>query len=540
MGVFTEFDLREAFDNSQFVPHFQPLVDLRTHQLQGFELLARWNHPRLGQIQPSDFIPEAERDGWIHELTQELLRKGLQAMTDLSGKYMLSVNISPLQLRDRSLPQKIEAVANDAGFSLGRLILEITESALAEDIDSAIYILSALKEAGCRLALDDFGTGYSSLLTLQRLPFDELKVDRSFVNNMVQQRDSRKIVAAVVGLGQSLSLTTVAEGVETEEQAELLLWLGCELGQGWLYGRPVPADELPSLVRQLDGKPQPERPRSVAGRLSVSSLESLPSQRLSHMQAVYDGAPVGLAFLDCNLRYMNLNRRLAGMNGHPMEAHLGRTVREMIPELFPAVEPYIRRALQGESIDGVEVVRPGPVPGSVIHLLISYEPAHDEAGEIVGLSVAIMDMTPVKRAEEAQHEIQQHLRNMMELIPQIPWVIDPEGRALDVSHRWLELTGMTDEEWRGFGWLKALHPDDLQPTIDTMREAFVTGHSIDLQYRVRRSQDDSWLRLRARGSPRWGSDAKIMCWYGVLEVVEDASPAAVNSAPDISSATPRS
>jgi len=112
---------------------------------------------------------------------------------------------------------------------------------------------------------------------------------------------------------------------------------------------------------------------------------------------------------------------------------------------------------------------------------------------------------------------------MMELMPQIPWIIDPEGRALDVSQRWLEITSMTDEQWRGFGWLNALHPDDVQPTLDAMKAAFETGHPIDLEYRVRKSVNDPWKRMHSRGSARFGADGKVLCWYGCLEEVADRS-----------------
>jgi PAS domain S-box-containing protein len=510
-------DAGRAIENGEFVPHFQPLVNLRTRQLQGFELLARWNHPQRGWIPPDEFIPLAEKDGWIHLLTAELLRKGLSAIAALPGMPMLSVNISTLQLHDLSLPRQIEAKAKKAGFALERLIVEITESALTHDVDSARTTVNALKEVGCKLALDDFGTGYSSLLHLQSMPFDELKIDRSFVGSMTQQRDSRKIVAAVVGLGQSLGLTTVAEGIETQEQAEMLLWLGCELGQGWLYGRPVPAAQLAEVVSDYEQKRVASPPGDVIGRASRSSLDSLPSQRLAQLQAVYDGAPVGLAFLDRNLRYMNLNRRLANMNGRPIEEHLGRTVAEMIPELYPQVEPFIRRALAGEAIPGIEITKPATGPNTEKTILLSYEPARDEAGEVVGVSVALVDLTPVKRAEEARHETEQHFRHMMELMPQIPWVIDREGRALDVSQRWLEITGTTGEQWRGFGWLEALHPDDVQPTQDAMQRAFTSGLPIDARYRVRRSEAHPWKWVRARGSARRDADGTIIGWYGSLE-----------------------
>lgn len=518
----TELEFSRALDSNEFVPHFQPLVHLRTRQLQGFELLARWQHPERGLVPPDDFIPIAETEGWITRLMCNLLRNGFAAIAALPGKPMLSVNISSVQLRDHTLPIKIQSLAAEAGFSLHQLIVEITESALAEDLHTARTIVDALKDAGCRLALDDFGTGYSSLLNLQSLPFDELKVDRSFVRSMTTQRESRKIVAAIIGLGQSLGLTTVAEGVESEKQDEMLRWLGCELGQGWLYGRPVPAAGLPEVIRQTNRNPPAILSGRIPGRLSVSSLESLPAQRLAQLQAVYDGAPVGLAFIDREMRYLNLNRRLANMNGRPMEDHLGRTVAEVIPEIYPSIDPYLRRALAGEAITGVELVLPPQGTNPARTILLSYEPALDEAGEVVGISVVLVDLTPIKHAEEARRTSEEHFRHMIELIPQIPWIIDHEGRALDVSQRWLALTGMSGDEWRGFGWLKAIHPDDLQPTRDAMKRAFTSGESIDVQYRVRRSADAPWQRLRARGSARHGEDGKIMCWYGVLELVEDA------------------
>ncbi len=514
-------DAGRAIENGEFVPHFQPLVDLRTRRLQGFELLARWNHPQRGWVPPDEFIPQAEQDGWIHQLFAELLRKGFPAVAELPGAPMLSVNISTLQLRDLSLPRQIQAQAEKAGFSLNRLIVEITESALTEDLDSARTIVHELKKMGCKLALDDFGTGYSSLLHLQSMPFDELKVDRSFVGSMTQQRDSRKIVAAVVGLGQSLGLTTVAEGIETQEQAEMLLWLGCELGQGWLYGRPVPAAQLAAVVSDYEQERTSSPPCDVIGRASLSSMDSLPSQRLAQLQAVYDGAPVGLAFLDRNLRYMNLNRRLANMNGRPLEEHLGRTVAEMIPELYPQVEPYIRRALAGEAISGFEITIPASGDSKEKTILLTYEPARDEAGEVVGVSVALVDLTPVKHAEQARRETEEHFRHMMELMPQIPWVIDREGRALDVSQRWLEITGTKAEQWRGFGWLEALHPDDVQPTQEAMQRAFASGLQIDAQYRVRRSSAHPWKWMRARGSARRDADGTIIGWYGSLEDLDE-------------------
>jgi EAL domain-containing protein (putative c-di-GMP-specific phosphodiesterase class I) len=166
----------------------------------------------------------------------------------LPGSLRLSVNLSPLQLADRTLPGQIATVAERGGFPLERLTVEITESALIEDLPAAQDVAKDLKALGCRLALDNFGAGYSSLFNLLALPFDELKVDRSFVHTLTQSRQNREITAAVIGLGESLGLTTVGEGVETEEEAGILIGFGCILGQGWLFGRPAPAGEIARIV----------------------------------------------------------------------------------------------------------------------------------------------------------------------------------------------------------------------------------------------------------------------------------------------------
>jgi PAS domain S-box-containing protein len=296
----------------------------------------------------------------------------------------------------------IRAMTEAAGFPLERLTIEITESALLDNLAQARRAAHELKAMGCKLALDDFGTGYSSLGHLQALPFDEVKIDRSFVMNMTHTRQSRKIVAAIIGLGHSLGLITLAEGIETEEQAEMLLCLGCQLGQGWLYGRAEAADTIPNMVAAKPHAVSTGVVELLGYKFRASSLEAHPTQRLAQLQAIYDGAPVGLSFLDRNLCYVSINRRLAEMNGIPVADHIGRSVKEMYPQWFSNYEPYLRRALQGEAITGVEVPRPSRRRDQPdITTLVSYQPAWDEAEEVVGVSVAVTDITDIKRAQEA-------------------------------------------------------------------------------------------------------------------------------------------
>jgi PAS domain-containing protein len=165
------------------------------------------------------------------------------------------------------------------------------------------------------------------------------------------------------------------------------------MGQGWLYGRPLTADRIPEVVTAASRTPL-VKCTGHANNWVASNLEALPVQRLAQLQAIFDGAPVGLCFLDCNLRYVSINQRLADMNGHPVDSHFGRTSKEMIPKLYPRVEPYLLRALQGEAIHDVEVLRPANYPWATdTKIVCSYQPAFDEAGEVIGVSVAVVDRT---------------------------------------------------------------------------------------------------------------------------------------------------
>jgi len=512
--------VRRALDQDELEPCFQPVVELHTGRLTGLEVLARWKHPQLGLVLPENFISLAEEDGLVGHLMKQIMRKAFLSAPLLPAPLILAVNISATQLHDLSLPGQVREAAEEGGFPLERLAIEITESGLIGNLEQAKRIAGDLKDMGCRLALDDFGTGYSSLRHLQALPFDVLKVDQSFVISMTSKRESRKIVAAIVGLGQSLGLITIAEGVETEEHAEMLLRLGCVLGQGWLYGRPATADQISKIVGAVPHGPS-SRSLVSGGDSIVSSLEALPTQRLAQLQALYDGAPVGLCFLDRNLRYVSINRRLADMNGAPLSAYLGRTVEEMIPEVFSAVEPYIRRALQGEVIRDVEFSRPANDRGKPEAVnLVSYQPVLDEAGEVIGLSVAVVDITERRRAEDALRESEEHLRYMVELNPEIPWVMDSEGNNLDVSPRWEQITGLSKERTRNLGWLEALHPDDVVPTMKALQEGLHSGQQIDIEYRVK-SLDRGWRWMRSRGSPRVGPTGQIVRWYGSVEDIDE-------------------
>jgi PAS domain S-box-containing protein len=512
-------DVVGALERDELVPFFQPVVELRTGKVNGFEVLARWSHPEHGPILPDNFISLSEDNGLANELTRQICEKSFLASPLLAADMTLAINISPVQMRDLELPLLIRQQAETAGFALSQLIIEITESALHHDLARAQAVTADLKAMGCRLALDDFGTGYSNLRNLQTLRFDTLKIDRSFVASITTQRDSRKIVAAIIGLGQSLDLKMVAEGVETEAQTDMLIWLGCERAQGWRYGKAAPIQDIVAMIGAVPIAAMPAL-STVGDDWATSTLEALPTLRLAQLKAIYDGAPVGLCFLDNKLRYISLNQRLADMNRAPVKSHIGRTVEEMYPEWYPLYEPYLRRALEGEAIANVTLHRPARAADlEDMECLVSYQPAWDEADEVVGISISLLDVTP----RRPPGEVRVHSADPPEegeVNPETPWVMDAQGNNLQVSARWVRTIPLGKDRTRNLHWLEAIHIDDLEPTIRAMKHALKTGEPIDIEYRVL-SIDDEWRWMRSRGSPHFSPSGEIKRWYGSVEDIHD-------------------
>lgn len=264
-----ETDIRTGIAKDQFLPFYQPQVDLLSGTLHGFEVLARWEHPERGLVEPSIFIPVAEATGMIGSLSLSVMKHALLETLHWDPNLLIAVNLSPVQLKDPLLAQRITKLLAETGFPAGRLELEITESALFDDLDLALSTLQSLKNQGITLSLDDFGTGYSSLTQLQALPFDRIKIDRSFVLSMVENEESAAIVGAIMSLGDSLNLPVTAEGIETVAIQESLQALGCAQGQGWHFGRALPAAEARLLG--MSRGPDTDVQASNVARLSLKT-----------------------------------------------------------------------------------------------------------------------------------------------------------------------------------------------------------------------------------------------------------------------------
>jgi diguanylate cyclase (GGDEF)-like protein len=238
-----EADLRRAITYGEIAPYYQPIVSLPGQELAGFEVLARWNHPTRGVIAADDFIPTAEETGLIADLFYSLLRQACTDARSWPPHLQLAVNISARQLKDHQLPVRILAILTETGFAPSRLEAEITESALINDLDAARSILTSLQNLGVTIALDDFGTGYSSLYHVSELKFNKLKIDKSYVTTLKQGSERAKLVDAIIQLGSSLSLQTTAEGIETDTNLDWLSDQGCNFGQGYFFGRPMPKED---------------------------------------------------------------------------------------------------------------------------------------------------------------------------------------------------------------------------------------------------------------------------------------------------------
>ncbi|MDB5516731.1 MAG: diguanylate cyclase/phosphodiesterase [Tardiphaga sp.] len=249
-----EMDLRQAIADGGFEIHYQPVVDFRSDEVTGCEALLRWRHPRRGMISPCEFIPVAEDSGLINQLGEWVLATACAEAAGWPAHVRLAVNVSPVQFRSPTLALTVASALAASGLDASRLELEITEAVLIHDDETALAILHQLRALGVRIALDDFGTGYSSLSYLQRFPFDKIKIDRCFVNDIALPGGSSSIVQAVVNIAAARDMTTTAEGVETEQQKQLLRGLGCTEMQGFLFSPAKPAGEIEQLFRARYGQ----------------------------------------------------------------------------------------------------------------------------------------------------------------------------------------------------------------------------------------------------------------------------------------------
>ncbi len=277
-----ENDLRRAVEHREFEVYYQPIIALSSGQVAGFEALVRWHHPTRGLVSPADFIPLAEETGLVVEIDAWVLRESCRRMRLWSQEcgaappLTISVNLSSKQFAQSDLVERVEEILRETGLDPAQLKIEITESAVMDNAETAASILTRLRELGIHLSIDDFGTGYSSLSYLHRFPVNTLKIDRSFVGRMCEGDENAEIVRTIITLASNLGMSVVAEGVETNEQYELLRGLECDYGQGYLFSRPVDAATASELLR---AEPYPGAAHTRARPRPGAVLRQLLTQR---------------------------------------------------------------------------------------------------------------------------------------------------------------------------------------------------------------------------------------------------------------------
>ena len=245
-----EYDLRKALLAGEFELYYQPVVNLESNKISGFEALIRWRHPEKGLISPASFIPVAEEIGFIIPLGEWVIRQACATAARWPEDVKIAVNLSPLQFRSSGLVQTVVNALAASSLPPERLELEITETTLLQDSEATLAMLYQLREVGVSIAMDDFGTGYSSLSYLQSFPFDRIKIDRSFIKDITDGVGSLNIVRAITAMARGLGMTTTAEGVETPEQLAAVKAEGCTEMQGYLFSAPVSADQIERLLEK--------------------------------------------------------------------------------------------------------------------------------------------------------------------------------------------------------------------------------------------------------------------------------------------------
>src|SRR3984957_2428985 len=256
-----EQDLRKALPAGEFELYYQPVVNLASNTISGFEALIRWNHPKHGLVAPAAFIPLAEEIGFIIPMGEWVIRQACATASRWPGDSRVAINISAVQFRNPGLMQVIIGALATSGLDPTRLEIEITESILLQNKETTLVVLHQLRALGVRIALDDFGTGYSSLTYLQCFPFDKIKIDRSFVKDITENTGSLNIVRAVAALAHGMGMTATAEGVETLEQLDRIRSEGCTEMQGFLFSKPLPASEIERLF--LSGRQARKAPDRI-------------------------------------------------------------------------------------------------------------------------------------------------------------------------------------------------------------------------------------------------------------------------------------
>ncbi len=443
--------MKFAIAQEQIWPAFQPVVDIRSGKIASFEILARWRDSSVGEISPATFISHLERHGLIDLLSDALVSRACREAAAWPGQFSLAFNISPVQLAHDDFPQRLAKIVADTGFPLNRVELEVTEATLVANEEQAFKILREVNDLGVRIGIDDFGTGYSNLARLESFPFDKLKIDARFIRDLHENTAKRRIVGSVIGLGQSLGITVVAEGIETAAEESILRDFGCDLGQGWLYAKAQPGRQALLNLEE----------RGCAARYS-HPLDASPFQQLHQLATLYDKAPAGLCFLDMNYRHVRCSAQFASIHGMtPCELE-GKSIYEILSgEVLHLAEAILTKTASTDAVQTMDYAFQGQEFRIICARVL------DLAGEIIGFSIVSLDVTEENRLKATLLASERHLRQELDFaeaivnsLPGIFYYYDADLRLRRWNRNYVTLTGYTNDQLRIKEPLQCFADDD--------------------------------------------------------------------------------
>lgn len=446
--------LREAIKRREIRLHYQPVVDLSSGAMVGVEALARWDDAELGSVPPDQFIAVAESSGLVNDLGRWVLDAACRQAAQWPGRHgtppVISVNVSPVQLREPGFISDVQAVLDSTGLAPNRLCLEITETAIVTDVADAAATLRRLRDLGVQLALDDFGTGHSSLTLLRSLPLHLVKIDRSLIRGVATGAQDAVLVQLIVDAAHTLGLRVTAEGIEDVGQAQQLVSLGCDTGQGWLFGRPSPP-------------PAPGRswPRPLVPPLWLEPTVG-PPVALSG-----NGDLVVMADRDQQVTYVSAAcRRILGRM--PSEA-VGQPLSDLL----------------GTRDQGPVTLQLTHKEGGTRWLRGIVQPLQDTLGEVSEILCVLSDVTSTVLRERALADSEELFRSAFSGAPIGIALSDFEGRLLRVNPALAELVGRSADELKELSVADITHPDDLgadDANLAEVREGVVHRHRVLKRY----------------------------------------------------------
>ncbi|MBX9456409.1 MAG: EAL domain-containing protein [Rhizobium sp.] len=433
----------------------------------------------------------------IDDLSKALVRSACSAAIDWPGNLYLAFNMAPDQLLSGDLPDWIAALAAEIRYPLDRLQIEITEGSLACDSEQAHATLRRLDALGISISIDDFGTGYSSLARLEAFPFRTLKIDARFVRGIEEDQAKRRIAAAVIGLGQSLGMTIVAEGVETRAEETILRHLGCTMGQGWLYGRGIPARDAEAM-----------RSRFRSGKTATPSLDASPFQQLHQLRTLYEQAPVGLCFLDMQFRYVRTNDAFASMHGMSAKELEGRTADDIMDG--PLLDRF--KALLGQTLD--RALPPQDFKIDDRDFRVFAQKVVDVGGDVIGISIVSIDTTQQNLLLEHVTLSEQHYRQMIELGPNIAWAANALG-VVDYMSPSVDDPPDDTLQHRIERWYATMHPVDRLRVRAEWLYWIPSGRPFRTSFRIL-WRDGLYRWVESRAHPKFGPDGSVDRWCGLI------------------------